>query len=136
MPSFSISYWDLIKLPYFENTIERRGRGETRGDGVKERMTLQTSLLNSYLYLYIYIERESRIVILIKKCSLWRGLKFGISCAQMWRKKASSQWDYWNWWLELFQMLCLFAFMICYNMSKNTLKFFLLFSLSLQAQYH
>jgi hypothetical protein len=25
MLSFSISYWDLIKLPYFANTTEKKG---------------------------------------------------------------------------------------------------------------
>jgi hypothetical protein len=32
MLSFSISYWDLIKLPYFADTTERQDRGEREGD--------------------------------------------------------------------------------------------------------
>jgi len=32
MLSFSISYWDLIKLPHFVDTTERRDKGEREGD--------------------------------------------------------------------------------------------------------
>jgi hypothetical protein len=32
MLSFSISYWDLIKFPYFADTIERGEGGEREDD--------------------------------------------------------------------------------------------------------
>jgi hypothetical protein len=41
MLSFSISYPDLIKFPYFVDTTERGLRAESRGDRVKQRVTLQ-----------------------------------------------------------------------------------------------
>ncbi len=42
MLSFSISYLDLIKFPYFVDTTERGGRGEKEGE---ERVTLWISLI-------------------------------------------------------------------------------------------
>ncbi len=41
--SFSISYWDLIKFPYFADTTETGDRG------VKERVTLWLTLMLGFL---------------------------------------------------------------------------------------
>ncbi len=42
MLSFSISYQDLIKFPYFADTTEKGDRGESRP---KDRVTLPISLV-------------------------------------------------------------------------------------------
>jgi hypothetical protein len=57
MLSFSISYPDLIKLPYFAYLIQRGDRGwkEAQGQG-EDRMTLRspkhciTTFLNPYMF--------------------------------------------------------------------------------------
>jgi hypothetical protein len=50
MLSFSVLYSNLIKFPYFADITESRGdRGrKQRGEGVKERMTLQIILISKF----------------------------------------------------------------------------------------
>jgi hypothetical protein len=51
MLSFSISYPDLIKFPYFANITERGDRGQKqRRQGVKERVTLWITLMSPSLH--------------------------------------------------------------------------------------
>jgi hypothetical protein len=49
MLSFSVLYSNLIKFPYFADITERGDRGQKqRGEGVKERMTLQIILIYKF----------------------------------------------------------------------------------------
>jgi hypothetical protein len=72
MLSFSISYPNLIKFPYFANTIERWDKGvkaeeiggETEGDFI---VTLHTSLMFNH-----YIVNRSQ-----NKSKSWRVINYG-----------------------------------------------------------
>jgi hypothetical protein len=49
MLSFSVLYSNLIKFPYFADITEIGDRGrKQRGEGVKERMTLQIILISKF----------------------------------------------------------------------------------------